>query len=78
MREEMVEVDEVEKLKKLKEMEEMEEVEENIYFPSHYSASGCPTVPIAFSGMTGRQLSPSSPSPAPSSLAQSHKIFVTM
>ena len=62
MREEMVEVDEVEKLK---EMEEIEEVEENIYFPSHYSASGCPTVPLAFSGMTGRQLSPSSPSPTP-------------
>ena len=34
---------------------ELEEVEENIYFPSHYSPSGCPTVPLAFSGMTGRQ-----------------------
>ena len=56
MREEMVEVDEVEKLKE--KLKEIEEVEENIYFPSHYSASGCPTVPLAFSGMTGRQLSP--------------------
>ena len=41
-------------------VEELKEVEENIYFPSHYSPSGCPTVPIAFSGMTGRQL----PSPS--------------
>ena len=38
----------------LKEVEDMKEVEANIYFPSHYSPSGCPTVPIVFSGMTGR------------------------
>ena len=45
---------ELEKLRKLKEVKEVEEVEENIYFPSHYSPSGCPTVPLVFSGMTGR------------------------
>ena len=48
---------ELEKLRKIKEVEEVEEaveVEENIYFPSHYSPSGCPTVPLVFSGMTGR------------------------
>ena len=51
---------ELEKLKKVKEVEDMkevkdmEEVEANIYFPSHYSPSGCPTVPLVFSGMTGR------------------------
>ena len=48
---------ELEKLRKVKEVakfEEVEEVEENIYFPSHYSPSGCPTVPLVFSGMTGR------------------------
>ena len=38
----------------LKEVEDMKEVEANIYFPSHYSPSGCPTVPLVFSGMTGR------------------------
>ena len=27
----------------------------NIYKPEDYDSSGCPTVPIAFSGMTGRQ-----------------------
>ena len=53
----MVEVEEVEEVK------EVEEVETNIYFPSHYSPSGCPTVPLAFSGMTGRQLSPPPSSP---------------
>ena len=57
---------ELEKLKKIKEekdmkevedmkeVKDMEEVEANIYFPSHYSPSGCPTVPLVFSGMTGR------------------------
>ena len=45
---------ELEKLRKVKEVEEAVEVEENIYFPSHYSPSGCPTVPLVFSGMTGR------------------------
>ena len=48
---------ELEKLRKVKEVakfEEVKEVEENIYFPSHYSPSGCPTVPLVFSGMTGR------------------------
>ena len=51
---------ELEKLKKvkeekdMKEVTDMEEVEANIYFPSHYSPSGCPTVPLVFSGMTGR------------------------
>ena len=51
---------ELEKLKKvkeekdMKEVRDMEEVEANIYFPSHYSPSGCPTVPLVFSGMTGR------------------------
>ena len=51
---------ELEKLKKIKEVEDMkevkdmEEVEANIYFPSHFSPSGCPTVPLVFSGMTGR------------------------
>ena len=48
---------ELEKLRKVKEaakFEEVKEVEENIYFPSHYSPSGCPTVPLVFSGMTGR------------------------
>ena len=38
----------------LKEVEDMKEVEGNIYFPSDYSPSGCPTVPLVFSGMTGR------------------------
>ena len=38
----------------MKEVKDMEEVEANIYFPSHYSPSGCPTVPLVFSGMTGR------------------------
>ena len=49
--------EELEKLRKVKEaakFEEVKEVEENIYFPSHYSPSGCPTVPLVFSGMTGR------------------------
>ena len=49
--------EELEKLRKVKEVakfEEVKEVEENIYFPSHYSPSGCPTVPLVFSGMTGR------------------------
>ena len=49
--------EELEKLRKVKEVKEVEEaveVEENIYFPSHYSPSGCPTVPLVFSGMTGR------------------------
>ena len=59
-----LELKELETVEKLK--EEMAEVEENIYFPSHYSPSGCPTVPLAFSGMTGRHLPPSS-SPPPSS-----------
>ena len=53
-----LELKELETVEKLK--EEMTEVEENIYFPSHYSPSGCPTVPLAFSGMTGRHLPPSS------------------
>ena len=51
----------VEDLKGVADMKELEEdmkdrkeVEANIYFPSHYSPSGCPTVPIVFSGMTGR------------------------
>ena len=42
------------KLRKVKKVKEVEEVEENIYFPSHYSPSGCPTLPLVFSGMTGR------------------------
>ena len=63
MREEL-ELEKVEE--KLKEMKEIEEVEENIYFPSHYSESGCPTVPLAFSGMTGRQLPPKSQQPTTS------------
>ena len=41
----------------MKEVKDMEEVEANIYFPSHYSPSGCPTVPLVFSGMTGREIS---------------------
>ena len=65
MREEL-ELEKVEE--KLKEMKEIEEVEENIYFPSHYSESGCPTVPLAFSGMTGRQLPPKSQQPTISAL----------
>ena len=44
----------VEDLKEVEDMKEMKEVEANIYFPSHYSPSGCPTVPLVFSGMTGR------------------------
>ena len=51
----------VEYLKEVEDMKEMEEdmkdrkeVEANIYFPSDYSPSGCPTVPLVFSGMTGR------------------------
>ena len=48
-------LDEVKKeLEKLRKVKEVEEMEENIYFPSHYSPSGCPTVPLVFSGMTGR------------------------
>ena len=47
-------VKEVAKFEEVKEVEEAVEVEENIYFPSHYSPSGCPTVPLVFSGMTGR------------------------
>ena len=46
----------VEETDKVEMEEELAEVEENIYFPSHYSPSGCPIVPVAFSGMTGRQL----------------------
>jgi len=30
------------------------EEEENIFHPSHYTHFGCPTLPIAFAGMTGR------------------------
>ena len=72
MREEL-ELEKVEE--KLKEMKEIEEVEENIYFPSHYSESGCPTVPLAFSGMTGRQLPPKSQQPTTSaSLPTAFKI----
>ena len=48
------ELEKLRKVKEVKEVEEAVEVEENIYFPSHYSPSGCPTVPIVFSGMTGR------------------------
>ena len=51
-------------VEEVKEVKEVEEVETNIYFPSHYSPSGCPTVPLAFSGMTGRQLSPTPPPPS--------------
>ena len=49
---EMTKQVEVEKVE-VKEVEIME-VEENIFFPSDYSPSGCPTVPLVFSGMTGR------------------------
>ena len=45
---------EVEDMKEMEDMKDRKEVEANIYFPSHYSPSGCPTVPIVFSGMTGR------------------------
>ena len=48
------ELEKLRKVKEVKEVEEAVEVEENIYFPSHYSPSGCPTVPLVFSGMTGR------------------------
>ena len=48
------ELEKLRKVKEVKEVKEVEEVEENIYFPSHYSPSGCPTVPLVFSGMTGR------------------------
>ena len=44
----------IKKVEDLREVEDMKEVEANIYFPSHYSPSGCPTVPLVFSGMTGR------------------------
>ena len=50
----MKEVEDMEDRKEVKDMEDMKEVEANIYFPSHYSPSGCPTVPLVFSGMTGR------------------------
>ena len=45
---------EVEDMKEMEDMKDRKEVEANIYFPSHYSPSGCPTVPLVFSGMTGR------------------------
>ena len=48
------ELEKLRKVKEVKEVEEAVEAEENIYFPSHYSPSGCPTVPLVFSGMTGR------------------------
>ena len=44
----------IKEVEDMKEVKDMEEVEANIYFPSHYSPSGCPTVPLVFSGMTGR------------------------
>ena len=50
----MKEVEDMEDRKEVKDMEDMKEVEANIYFPSDYSPSGCPTVPLVFSGMTGR------------------------
>ena len=50
----MKEVEDMDDRKDMKESEDMKEVEANIYFPSHYSPSGCPTVPLVFSGMTGR------------------------
>ena len=52
--EEVEEVEDIKDRKEVKDMEDIKEVEANIYFPSHYSPSGCPTVPLVFSGMTGR------------------------
>ena len=52
--EKLKKVKEEKDMKEVKDMEDMKEVEANIYFPSHYSPSGCPTVPLVFSGMTGR------------------------
>ena len=50
----MKEVEDIKEERDIREVEDMKEVEANIYFPSHYSPSGCPTVPLVFSGMTGR------------------------
>ena len=52
--EDIKEMEDIKEEKDMKEVEDTEEVEANIYFPSHYSPFGCPTVPLVFSGMTGR------------------------
>ena len=42
---------------------ERTEVEENIYWPDDYDNTGCPTVPLVFSGVAGRETSHQSQHP---------------